>query len=68
MALPFENPQFTPPHRLTQPSNIINRNPRVPRAVVDDYSAVDIDIAESYGLAPFEADKQIDGWVGIGRG
>lgn len=64
MALSLQHPNFTPPHRLAQPLDVFDWNSSIPTAVVDDDRACDVHVAEADGVSAFEADEEVDGWVG----
>jgi len=52
-------------HELAEPSDIVDWHARVFAAVVDDYGAIDIFVAEADCLLSLEADDEVGCWVGV---
>lgn len=67
MALPVKNSDFTPPHQLAEPFDVLHRYPAVLTAVVDDHRSRDVDVPEPNRLTSLETDEEIDSRVGLFR-
>lgn len=67
MALPVKHSDFTPPHQLAEPFDVLHRYPAVLTAVVDDDRSGDVDVPEPNCLTSLETDEEIDGRVGLFR-
>ena len=65
MALILEDPNFTPPHGLSEPSDIVHRNSSVFASMMDHDRPGNVGITESNRLATLQAYHQINGRVGV---